>query len=79
MNRPRHAIADSWDDLASRANACPTFRRWPRIVHTIWKTITVADWYGKGKRSVEVVSRTAVWYSTWLARRAPALGLDPRP
>jgi hypothetical protein len=33
---------------------------------TTWKTITVADWYGKGKRSVEVVSRTAVWYSTGL-------------
>jgi hypothetical protein len=31
---------------------------------TTWKTITVADWYGKGKRSVEVVTRTAVWYST---------------
>ncbi len=29
-----------------------------------WKTITVADWYGKGERSVEVVSRTAVWHST---------------
>jgi hypothetical protein len=33
---------------------------------TTWETITVADWYGKGKRSVEVVSRTAVWYSTGL-------------
>ena len=33
---------------------------------TTWKTITVADWYGKGERSVEVVSRRAVWYSTGL-------------
>jgi DDE superfamily endonuclease len=33
---------------------------------TTWKTITVADWYGKGERSVEVVSRTALWYSTGL-------------
>jgi hypothetical protein len=33
---------------------------------TTWKIITVADWYGKGERSVEVVSRTAVWHSTGL-------------
>ncbi len=33
---------------------------------TIWKTIIVADWYGKGERSVEVVSCTAVWHSTGL-------------
>ena len=33
---------------------------------TTWKTIMVADWYGKGERSVEVVSRTAVWHSTGL-------------
>lgn len=33
---------------------------------TTWKTIAVADWYGKGERSVEVVSRTAVWHSTGL-------------
>lgn len=33
---------------------------------TTWKTITVADWYGKGKRMVEVVSRRALWYSTGL-------------
>jgi DDE superfamily endonuclease len=38
---------------------------------TTWKTITVADWYGKGERSVEVVSRTAVWHSTGL----PAVAL----
>ncbi len=33
---------------------------------TIWKSITVANWYGKTRRSVEVVSRTAIWYSTGL-------------
>ena len=33
---------------------------------TVWKSITVASWYGKARRSVEVVSRTAVWYSTGL-------------
>ena len=47
---------------------------------TVWKTITVADWYGEMGRTVEVVSATAVWYSTGL----PAVALrwvlirDPR-
>jgi hypothetical protein len=47
---------------------------------TVWRTITVSNWYGKGKRSVEVVSDTAVWHSTGL----PAVPLrwmlirDPR-
>jgi len=33
---------------------------------TEWTLITVANWYGKEKRSVEVVSATAIWYSTGL-------------
>jgi hypothetical protein len=33
---------------------------------TIWKPITVVDWYGKEERTVEVVSHTAVWHSTGL-------------
>ena len=33
---------------------------------TDWKPITVADWYGREERTVEVVSGTAVWYSTGL-------------
>jgi len=33
---------------------------------TIWKSIAVANWYGEAQRSVEVVSRTAIWYSTGL-------------
>ena len=47
---------------------------------TAWMPITVADWYGREKRTVEVVSDTAVWHSTGL----PAVPLrwvlirDPR-
>ena len=33
---------------------------------TDWMPITVAPWYGSKKRTVEVVSGTAVWYSTGL-------------
>jgi hypothetical protein len=47
---------------------------------TAWKTITVGDFYGEDERTVEVVSQTALWYSTGL----PAVPLrwvlirDPR-
>lgn len=33
---------------------------------TRWRSVVVADWYGAEKRTVEVVSNTAVWYSTGL-------------
>jgi hypothetical protein len=33
---------------------------------TVWRAITVSNWYGKEERSVEVVSGTAVWHSTGL-------------
>jgi hypothetical protein len=38
---------------------------------TAWTPITVTHWYGEGERSVEMVSETAVWYSTGL----PAVSL----
>ncbi len=33
---------------------------------TVWKPTMIANWYGSGKRMVEVSSETAVWYSTGL-------------
>lgn len=33
---------------------------------TDWTPMTLAHWYGEGERAVEVVSQTAVWYSTGL-------------
>ncbi len=33
---------------------------------TTWTPVAVADWYGKGERTVEVASATAVWYHTGL-------------
>ena len=33
---------------------------------TGWSPITVAHWYGKSGRTIEVVSDTAIWYSTGL-------------
>jgi hypothetical protein len=33
---------------------------------TDWTSVTVAHWYGRGERTVEVTSATAVWYHTGL-------------
>jgi hypothetical protein len=33
---------------------------------TNWEQIMVANWYGGGERKVEIVSNTAIWYSTGL-------------
>ncbi len=33
---------------------------------THWQAVTVADWYGKGERTVELLSESAVWYHTGL-------------
>jgi len=33
---------------------------------TIWASIVVADWYGKGERTVEVATATALWYHSGL-------------
>jgi hypothetical protein len=33
---------------------------------TTWMPITVAEWYGGEERTVEIVSETAIWYSTGL-------------
>jgi hypothetical protein len=33
---------------------------------TQWSSVVVARWYGAKGRSVEVVSNTALWYSTGL-------------
>ena len=33
---------------------------------TVWKPATIANWYGSGERKVEIISQTAVWYSTGL-------------
>ena len=33
---------------------------------TIWTPVAVANWYGKGERTLEVASATAVWYHTGL-------------
>jgi hypothetical protein len=33
---------------------------------TVWKKLTVPDWYGEGPKEVEIVSDTAVWFHNGL-------------
>ena len=53
---------------------------------TAWRRITVAGWYGERERIVDVISETAVWYSTglpavparWVLIRDPQGQLEPQ-
>ncbi|HEV3399318.1 MAG TPA: transposase [Actinomycetes bacterium] len=53
---------------------------------TRWTSLTVANWYGAGERTVEIVSATAVWYHSglppvplrWVLIRDPHGRFDPQ-
>ena len=53
---------------------------------TAWEHVTVEDWYGHGKREVEMTSDTAVWYHAgkpvvpirWVVMRDPEEGFEPQ-
>ena len=40
----------------------PTLEAVTKDVQTVWKSVTIPKWYGAGRREVEIVSNTAVWY-----------------
>ena len=40
----------------------PTLAAVAADARTAWTSVAVANWYGTGERTVEAVSRTAVWY-----------------
>jgi DDE superfamily endonuclease len=58
----------------------PTLATIAAASHTAWTPLTVAAWYGRGERAVEVVTDTAVWYHSglppvpirWVLIRDPA-------
>jgi hypothetical protein len=53
---------------------------------TLWKPTKIANWYGSRDRTVEIASKTAVWYSTglpavpvrWVLIRDPEGGFEPQ-
>jgi hypothetical protein len=56
------------------------------LLSTLWKPITVANWYGSEARTLEIASETAVWYSAglfavpvrWVLVRDPEGGFKPQ-
>ena len=44
----------------------PNLSRVVKDPKTAWRPISVSDWYGGAQRTVEIVSSTAIWYSTGL-------------
>lgn len=40
----------------------PTLKQVAENKRTPWQRVTIPDWYGTGRRVVEIVSGTAVWY-----------------
>ncbi len=53
IGRPRH-----------KGSRLPTLTARASDPATDWQTVAVVDWYGKGERTVELVSETAIWYHT---------------
>lgn len=58
----------------------PTLEHVTQDSKTKWKRVAIPDWYGEGRRIVEIVSNTAVWYHAgqpplpirWVVIRDPA-------
>ena len=57
----------------------PTLEHIAQDSKTKWQRVTIPDWYGEGRRIVEIVSNTAVWYHSgqpplpmrWIVIRDP--------
>jgi hypothetical protein len=40
----------------------PTLKQVAENKRTKWQRVTIPDWYGEGRRQVEIVSNTAIWF-----------------
>jgi hypothetical protein len=40
----------------------PTLAQVAESTRTTWHQVTILDWYGEGRRRVEIVSNTAIWF-----------------
>jgi hypothetical protein len=56
----------------------PNLTQLAQDVDAQWAPLVVSRWYGEADRRVEVLSRTAVWYSTGFPTGADPLGTHPR-
>jgi hypothetical protein len=51
MGRPR-----------KKGKRLPTLKQVLQDTQTLWKKVVIPDWYGEGRREVEIASATAVWF-----------------
>lgn len=64
----------------------PTLAQVVQNPQTKWKRLTLTDWYGKGPKTVEIASETAVWYHSgqppvpirWVLIRDPKETFKPQ-
>jgi hypothetical protein len=40
----------------------PTLEQVLEDTQTVWKKVVIPNWYGEGRRAVEIASSTAVWF-----------------
>jgi len=45
-----------------RGKRLPTLEKVAEDATTMWKKVSIPHWYGQGRKEVEIVSNTAVWY-----------------
>jgi hypothetical protein len=65
-SQPHHAFLVNLGDLASKAIDLRTSPFVAENPEAEWEPITISGWYGGQKRTVEMISATAVWCSTSL-------------
>jgi len=61
---PRHCGQIGWPRL--KGDRLPNLSVLAEDPTTEWAPITLNNWYGNSKRTIEIVSGTALWYSTGL-------------
>ena len=83
---PHRPDAGAADDRRSRESACAKLSQVLQDAGTVWQRHTVALWYGRTNRIVELATGTAVWYHSglppvpirWLLVRDPLGELQPQ-
>jgi hypothetical protein len=59
---PLHRRSGQRGRTPKKGKRLPTLEQVAQNRKTKWQRVTIPDWYGEGRRMVEIVSNTAVWY-----------------
>lgn len=70
-----------------RGNRRPSLKQILADPKTVWTKLEIEDWYGEGKREVEICTNTAIWYNSqkssqveirWVLIRDPLGEFEPQ-